>query len=187
MNYRRINLWGGPGAGKSTMAAYLYREMKVIQYNVEYSQEVFKPWAYQKKKPKGYDDLLLFAQQLYAEEIYLRHGVDYVVTDCPPLMCCVYNKLRRVPYWNDLVKIAVGYEGKYKSLNIFVRRLEGYQDRERIHALEDAAKIDQMMLTDYLRPYNLEYQSFNATDQHAVLSYVLAKIGPAQRSGSRSR
>src|SRR5215831_3131511 len=155
MHYRRINFWGGPGAGKSTMAAYLYREMKALQYNVEYSQEVFKPWVYQKKKPKGYDDLLLFAQQLYAEEIYLRHGVNYVVTDCPPLLCCVYNKLRRVPYWTDLVKIALGYEDKYKSLNIFLRRLEGYQARERIHLREEAINIDQIILMDYLLRYNL--------------------------------
>src|SRR5882724_3143811 len=154
MKYRRINLWGGPGAGKSTMAAFLYAELKVLGYNVEFSQENFKPWVYQGRNANGYDDLLLFAQQLHAEEVYLRNGVDFVVVDCPPLMCCVYNKTR-VACHADLVKIAIGYEENYKSINIFRERQNEYQEHGRIQSSDEAHTIGQVMLADYLEHYNL--------------------------------
>jgi predicted ATPase len=175
MNYRRINLWGGPGAGKSTMAAYLYAELKAIGFKVEFSQENFKPWAYQGRKASGYDDLLLFAQQLHAEEVYLRNGVDYVVVDCPPLMCCVYNK-SRVPCHADLVNIAMGYEEAYKSINIFLEREQVYQEHGRIHSSDEAKVIDHEMRINYLVRYNLEHRSFRMTDREAVLNYVREKI-----------
>jgi pantothenate kinase len=40
-----INVYGGPGAGKSTSAAYLYYLLKVAGKNVELVREYVKDWA----------------------------------------------------------------------------------------------------------------------------------------------
>lgn len=186
--YRRISFWGGPGAGKTSMAAKLYAEMKAGAYKVYFSEESVNPWIYQGRvPPEGYDDLLLFAQQIYAEEVRMnpRKGgaekpqataADYVVTDCPPLMCCVYNQRRGVPYHNHLVKIALEYEKAYPSLNIFMGRPANYDEGERFHSRKEAEEIDQKM-RDCLRQHHLKFREIPVTGAGEVVQYVLSEIG----------
>src|SRR5438094_1786809 len=112
LKYRRICFWGGPGSGKTATAYHVCAEMRVLGYKVLFSEENITPWIYHSRMPlESYDDLLLFAQQLHAEETYLNprkecvKPADCVITDCPPLMCCVYNKRRLVAYHEELLKI----------------------------------------------------------------------------------
>ncbi len=51
-----INLYGGPGAGKSTSAAYLYYLLKCQQENVELVREYVKKWAWENRPCGVYDE-----------------------------------------------------------------------------------------------------------------------------------
>lgn len=184
--YRRISFWGGPGAGKTSMASKLYAEMKARSYKVHFSEESINPWIYQGRvPPKGYDDLLLFAQQIHTEEVCLNPRkpgaksprADFIITDCPPLMCCVYNRHRKVPYHDQLVEIALAYENTYPSVHIFVDRPRDYDKSSRFHTREEAEEIDQEM-KDCLDQHQLEYRLFHVTKAIQVVRYVLDKIGP---------
>jgi adenylate kinase family enzyme len=187
MTFRRINFWGGPGAGKTSMASLLYGKMKAKGYKVHFSEESVNSWIYQGRvPPEGYDDLLLFAQQIHAEEVCLNPrkagakrpraaAADYIVTDCPPLMCCVYNQRRQVPYHDHLVKIALYYEEEYPSLNIFVERSASYDKRGRFHTRQEAKAIDRVML-QWLDQHRLEYRRFHVTEAEKAIKYVLNKI-----------
>lgn len=44
---RVITLWGGPGSGKSTMAAEIYARLKRQLCNVEMVREYVKGWAWE--------------------------------------------------------------------------------------------------------------------------------------------
>ena len=48
-----VNLYGGPGTGKSTTAAALFAEMKIRGVNCEYIQEYAKDKAWEFGKIEG--------------------------------------------------------------------------------------------------------------------------------------
>ena len=57
-----INLFGGPGAGKSTIAAGLFYNMKIAGYNVERADEWIKDKVYEGTKYPFKDQLYTFAK-----------------------------------------------------------------------------------------------------------------------------
>ena len=58
-----INLFGGPGVGKSTIAAGLFYNMKIAGYNVEAPQEWCKQKVYEGTKYPFKDQLYTYACQ----------------------------------------------------------------------------------------------------------------------------
>jgi len=87
---RLINIFGGPGVGKSTVIAGLFHYMKLQQINVEVAHEVAKDYVWEEQLDiLHHDQLLVFAQQ--HRRIYrLMNKVDYIIVDCPLLMCIPY-------------------------------------------------------------------------------------------------
>lgn len=84
-----INLFGGPGVGKSTLQAELYALMKMAGYNVEMVREVSKKWALNKEKISAIQQLNIIGEQIKDEsEMYGK--VDYVITDSPILLGAYY-------------------------------------------------------------------------------------------------
>ena len=114
----RICLYGPPGCGKSVMASSLFAAMKKTGYLVELVTEYIKKWAYMKRLPKGYESLYVFSKQLHAEDVFLRHGVNYIVTDSPILLNCAYSAIYEHPIAPHLLEIANKWELEYPSLNI---------------------------------------------------------------------
>lgn len=57
-----INLWGGPGCGKSTTMARIFSELKVKGYNVEMVSEFAKDLVYEKRDETMKDELYIFAK-----------------------------------------------------------------------------------------------------------------------------
>ena len=119
---RRINLYGGPGAGKSTNAARIFAELKLRNYSVEAVHEYVKAWTYMDKPVEGFDQVYLFAKQMYKEETILRSGVDLIVTDAPLYLTCFYSKMYAKSISSNLVSLASAFEEEYPSLNIIVKR-----------------------------------------------------------------
>lgn len=86
-----INLWAGPGAGKSTIAAQLFSELKWAGVNVELVTEAAKEIVWEKHHN-------LLEDQFYVSAMQNRRlrrlvgQVDYIVTDSPLLLCDYYAK-----------------------------------------------------------------------------------------------
>lgn len=87
-----INLYGGPGVGKSTSAAYLYYIMKARGDNVELVREYVKDWAWEGRKFGAYDEIYFLGKQVRHESM-LFGKVDYIVTDAPVFMTAYYARL----------------------------------------------------------------------------------------------
>jgi len=88
-----INLFGGSGIGKSTIAAELFVELKKQGKSVELVQEFVKEWAWQKRKITELDQIQIVAEQI-RRETQLYGKVDYLITDCPLMMCACYAQER---------------------------------------------------------------------------------------------
>lgn len=87
MKYRRINIFGGPGVGKSICAAKLFGDLKLHGYLIEQVSEYAKTWAHQKRSVDVYAQLYFLAKQVKAERECLTNGYELIVTDSPLGLC----------------------------------------------------------------------------------------------------
>lgn len=87
-----INLYGGPGTGKSTTAAWLFALLKARGINAEYVQEYVKQWAWEERQPVKYDQFYFFGKQS-RKEYSLFKNVDVIITDSPVSLSSYYAKL----------------------------------------------------------------------------------------------
>ena len=150
----RINLWGSPGCGKSTIASKVFSRLKADGYNVELILEYIKKWTYIDRQPQGFDQYYISAKQLHREYSALNAGFDHIITDCPVLLNCFYADYCKLPFSQSLIDIALEYEKAYPSVNIFMKRgNHSHSDIARFHNEEESLEID-IKLKDFIRKNN---------------------------------
>ena len=88
----RINILGGSGLGKSTLAAWLYSEIKRNHYSIELVSEYVKTRAVQKTEIKLLDQNYIFAKQQQYEYRFLSYGIKNCVSDSPTLLPTLYTE-----------------------------------------------------------------------------------------------
>lgn len=155
-----INLFGGPGIGKSTLAAALFARMKEKNINCEMVREYVKMWAWQDREIKATDQIYVLAKQAQAESI-LYGKVEFVITDCPVFLPGVYQRL----YYNGtyIGDAARGFTSDARNSgvsfnNYILSRGTHFENEGRYHSKEESIKIDKeipLMLTEYEEPYKI--------------------------------
>jgi len=160
-NIRRVNLYSGPCNCKSTLAAHLFSRLKIQHQNVELVREFVKEWAYLKIKIESFDQLFIFANQIRQEDLVLRNGVDFIITDCPVMLGIAYCKHYGLHGWQGLEIIERDFEKKYPSLNIFLKRSPDipYKEFGRFQKKEEALKVD-CLIHKLLKETKREYFEF---------------------------
>lgn len=158
-----INLYGGPGAGKSTTAAGLFHKMKCAGKNVEYVSEYAKYLVWAERYDMLTDEIYIFAKQNHLLETIGRK-VDYVVTDSPLLLMPLYNT-RHHSSFNVLVRHTYL---EYDNVNFFIKRSGEYDTSGRVQTREQAEYKDKeirLMLEGYLQKYTIVEQGVNTVDE----------------------
>ena len=79
-----VNLFGAPGAGKSTGAAYIFSQLKMAGINAELVTEFAKDKVWEESKEPFNNQAYIFGQQ-YFRISRCADKVDVIVTDSPPL------------------------------------------------------------------------------------------------------
>lgn len=148
---RRVNFFSGPGCGKSTVAARTFAEMKIRGHDCEHISEFVKTMAHEGRFPQSYDQVHIFGEQIHREDIALRH-VDFIVTDCPLLMCCAYAHFYKAPSEDNLIEIAIDFDMDFPALNFYLERTVDYKDKGRYQNLDQAKEFDDF-LTDFMQEH----------------------------------
>jgi hypothetical protein len=160
-----INLYGGPGTGKSTTAAGLFYLMKTKGYKVELITEYAKDLVYSESFFKLKDQLYIFTKQHH--KIWkLKDKLDYVITDSPLPLSLHYFTPGDVYDVNIFKDLVVSTFNAYKNINIFVTRdLENhpYQEYGRTQSEAEAVLID-LSIRDLLEEYSIEYTGLSVSD-----------------------
>lgn len=172
---RVINLFAGPGAGKSTTAAGLFYLMKKKGLKVELVTEYAKDCVYENSLDKMRDQLYIFAKQNRRLE-RLRDKVDYVITDSPLLLCiyygCKYGKMYN--YQDELFKSIFD---TYNNVNFFIERTKPFHEYGRLGDLDSAKEADYGIL-DILNRYDIAYLSLE--DNDIIYQTILDKLNLKQ-------
>jgi energy-coupling factor transporter ATP-binding protein EcfA2 len=133
-----INLFGGPGSGKSTTAYTLAGMMKAAHMNIELVTEYAKDLVWTERHKCIKCQPLIFGKQLHRVE-RLIGKVDYIITDSPILLSIIYNS-SYPPSFNQMV---LDIFGSMNNFNFFLRRGERpYNEIGRCQNREQAVEID---------------------------------------------
>lgn len=153
-----INLFGGPGTGKSTIAAGIFSAMKHSHKKAELLQEFAKDLTYGKDGVKLSDQLYILGKQ-HHKLFRLRDQVDYVIHDSPFVMGVTYIN-KNDPYVDsELFKaLALDMYSKYNNMNVFLTRTDEhpYQAYGRSQTLDEASVKDieiKQFLVDNAIPF----------------------------------
>jgi hypothetical protein len=167
---RRINFFAGPGAAKSTLAAWLFAQLKIEGFDAEHVSEAVKFWTFIGRPPTSFDQVYLMAKQLHQEDIILRGSKAIVVTESPLLLSVCYAMRYGAPCWDHLARIGREFDKKYPPLNLFVDRgdLE-YKTDGRFEDRENAIKMDKMIL-GFLRKNDMPYSVKRFDERDEILA-----------------
>ncbi len=167
-----INLYGGPGSGKSTVAAGLFYQMKMKHMKVELVTEYAKDLVYANQLESMLDQQeYIFATQNNRQH-RLRNVVDWVITDSPLLLGLTYVNAAWVcvkPF-NDLVFCTYN---SYDNINIYLQRPAEFQEYGRAHNLQESREID-LTIIDMLKKCKIEIDYFQVDED--IVDNILTNI-----------
>ena len=120
-----INLFGAPGAGKSTGAAYIFAQLKMRGVNAELVSEFAKDKGWEESKAGFQDQLYILGKQHFKiSKCYDK--VDVVVTDSPLLLSSFYNsKYKGVDKGIFDIMVSMAFKD-FENNNYLIKRVKGY-------------------------------------------------------------
>lgn len=159
-----INLFAGPGTGKSTTAAGLFYEMKLVGFDVELVREYAKTFAYGGSLP---EQAYLYAKQAKAEN-QLYGKVEWIVTDSPLYLSAIYgDPVKMMPLILENVQ-------KRREYNFLLKRHKPYHQNGRFQTENEAKLIDSSTKL-FLTQNSIPYVEILANDRERV-STILALL-----------
>ena len=168
-----INLFGGPGCGKSTTMARIFADLKIQGYNAEMVSEFAKDLVYEQRQDTMKDELYIFAKQ-HHRMFRVNDKVDIIITDRPLLLTNIYASLYLPDdeFRTDLMKLVNTTFSGFININILLDR-EGveYQTEGRLQDLEQSQKIDDMTKNE-LKKNDHAFKVFKSTDYEGIMNYV---------------
>lgn len=149
MKTKVLNLYGGPGTGKSTTAAAVFSELKQRGVNCELVQEYAKDKAWEFDGHTGTVPKVLQAQEYVFAKQHFRmrrcaDAVDLIITDSPLLLATMYIPDDfALPSLKNVIREAYDM---YDNIDIFLNRAKAYNPRGRFQTEKEAVALDSKIL-----------------------------------------
>jgi hypothetical protein len=168
-----INLFAGPGVGKSTIAAGIYYELKCKGISCELSGEVAKDKVWEDNPEALSDQPYIFGKQQHRIR-RLYNKVEYIISDSPIILSIAYSKEN-----SDIFnKYIIEQHNKYNSLNFYITRNEyktGYEQLGRVHDLTQSKEKDNEIIS-ILNANNIDYTIISGDNSKEIVTNILKKI-----------
>ncbi len=165
-NMKVINLFGAPGAGKSTTMLGLTWLMKMNQLNVELTTEYFKELVMADSVSSKFGgQLSVLAEQNKRLEV-LDGKNDFAVTDCPLPLIGYYTPQNYIPGFEPLVQSLFN---KYDNHNYLILRKHDFEEQKRIHD-DNQSKDIEAKLPEYLNKMGIQYTVLQSS--HSIVEDI---------------
>lgn len=148
-----LNLFGGPCAGKSTVAATVFGLLKMNGVNVELVTEYAKDLTWEERDIALQNQNYIFGKQ-YHKMWRLKDKVDLIITDSPLILGLMYaGKYESKYFVQNVVHTFMGFD----NLNYYVKRNpDHYSEIGRNQTLDEAKDIDKDLI-NFLLDNKLTY------------------------------
>jgi len=163
-----INLFGGPGTGKSTTATGLFHLMKLNKIECEYVSEFAKDMVWEQNTKLLENQFFVSANQHHkifrVLQYYKNHNINdgFVITDSPFVLGIFYGNEN----WSQLDRFNEFLVQEFKTndmsglkmqnINIFLNRVKEYNPKGRLQTKEEALKIDKR-IKNFLTYFDIPY------------------------------
>lgn len=165
-----INLFAGPGVGKSTTAAKVFAELKMKGINCEMALEFAKDKVWEESFRTMDDQIYIFGKQFH--RIWrLKDKVDVIICDSPLPISIVYDKENSEAFHTLIME----QFNKFANVNYYIERSTEYQESGRVQTKEEAEKVDKIVL-DVLNKYDIKYKSINIDGASDVITNDILTI-----------
>lgn len=135
-----VNLFGGPGVGKSTTAAMLFAHYKRRGITTELLREPAKELLYQ-GRDLSRNQVLLMALHYQALKDYEAAGTQLVIADTALLLNLVYSQ--GLPFYAQLERLVLKLTREFKEVDVLIKRAVPYQEHGRNETEAEARAIDE--------------------------------------------
>lgn len=177
-----INLFGGPGSGKTTLAYYLAYRFKQAGFRAELVGEAAREIIYDRNPPTTGgtaaqlidNQFLIIGLQSERIQRLFRHGVEVAIADSPLLMGLMYVD---DPSMRTALKLAIRRfeEGYPHQLNVRMQRTPGKYDQEsRAQTEHEAMVLDEKIWE--VMPKSIKDYATVWGHEEALFQYLLQEV-----------
>ncbi len=153
-----VNLFGAPGTGKSTGAAYIFARLKMLGINAELITEFAKDKVWEDNKEVFNNQAYIFGKQSFRMS-RCAEKVDVIVTDSPLPLSIYYNNDKRLT--ENFNKTVLDVFNSYNNMNFLLNRVKPYNPVGR-NQNEVEANAIHSQIKELLEQRNIEYMTFRA-------------------------
>jgi hypothetical protein len=178
-----INLFAGPGCGKSTTAASIFALLKLHGVNAELVTEFAKDLTWENRKYTLENQLYILAKQ-YHRMWRLKDQVTVTITDSPILLSLIYGGQKP----GYIQKTILHYFNEFNNVNYFLKRNKKYNPNGRNQTEYEARQLDSIILKTLLKlgissqVYLDSYKTINAITR-STLEYIGISVHTTLISG----
>lgn len=160
MNTIVINLFGEPGAGKSTAAMDITARLKRKGINAEYVSEFAKDKVYENNGEVFKHQEYLFGKQSFKMG-RVRDKVQVMVVDSPLILSIIYNNNEYLD--DNFYKTVENVFNSYDNRNYLLTRKHTYEDEGRFQNEEEALEVRKQIIRA-LDTMNISYNFATSSD-----------------------
>lgn len=169
-----INLYGGPGSGKSTGAAYIFSMLKANGINAELVPEFAKDKVWEENKAVFENQAYIFGKQ-YFRLTRCADKVDVIITDSPLLLSTIYN--HNAVLGEDFNNVVRNVAKSFDTRNYFIKRVKKYNPVGR-HQSETEASVISYSIWNMLRAEGIPYTAVegNIDGYNKIVEDILKEL-----------
>lgn len=158
-----INLFGGPGVGKSTIAASVFVELKKQGINCELITEFAKDKVWEESLKTLEDQIYVFGKQFH-KMWRVKDKVDVIICDSPLVNSIIYDGEND----NTFHKLIMEQFNKFANLNYLVGRNVKYEESGRSQTESEAKEVDNIVL-HVLDENEISYKKIDVNDATNII------------------
>lgn len=178
-----VNLFGAPGAGKSTGAAYIYATLKMFGYNAELVTEFAKDKVWENNTIALSNQPYVYGEQSYRMS-RCKDKVDIIVTDSPLLLSIIYNKDDNIR--DNFNRMVQSEFDSYNNLNFLLSRDKPYNLSGRLQSETESDSIHNNIV-QMLKDLGIEYSNKigNVSGYDSILIDIMLECRKLQIKNSK--
>ena len=168
-----INMFAGPGTGKSTTAAGVFSLLKMHGVNAELITEFAKDLTWEERFKTLEDQRYVWGKQ-HHKMWRVKDHVDVMVTDSPTLLGLIYGKNNSVCF-SELILESFN---EFDNTNYFLMRLKEFNPKGRNQNEEKSKRLDKEIAA-MLAENNIKFKIVpgNYEGINDIVKRVLRRLG----------